>query len=78
MSLHCYRGADIEAQDVHRHTPLMVAILFGRVNASLKLIEKDAHIEGFDCDGRNVVHLAAEQDSTEFLKVCILIIGFTV
>lgn len=47
----------------------MVAILFGRVNASLKLIEKGAHTEGFDCDGRSVVHLAAEQDSTEVLKV---------
>ena len=47
----------------------MVAILFGQVNASLKLIEKGAHTGGVDCDGRNVVHLAAEQDTAEILEV---------
>ena len=55
----------------------MVAILSGQVNASLKLIDKGAHTEGIDCDGRSVVHLAAEQDTTEILQVYILIILFS-
>ena len=66
-----YRDVDIEAQDVQGHSPLTVAILFGQVNASLKLIEKGAHTGGVDCDGRNVVHLAAEQDTAEILEVCV-------
>ena len=49
----------------------MVAILSGHVNASLKLIEKGARIEGVDCDGRNIVHLAAEQDLVTVLEVSI-------
>ena len=69
FSFHYYRGIDVEAQDAQGYTPLMVAILFGQVNASLMLIEKGAHTEGIDCDGRNVVHLAAEQDAIEVLEV---------
>ena len=59
----------MEAQDRQGHTPLMVAILFGQASASVRLIGKGAHTEGVDCDGRNVVHLAAEQDTTEVLEV---------
>ena len=66
-----HSGADIEATDAQLHTPLMVSILFGHVNASLKLIENGANTEGIDCEGRNIVHLAAEQDTVAVLEVSI-------
>lgn len=47
----------------------MVALLFGQVNASLRLIVKGASTEGVDCEGRNIVHLAAEQHNVTVLEV---------
>ena len=49
----------------------MAAIFSGRVNASMRLIEKGARTDGIDYFGRNIVHLAAEQDIVTVLEVCI-------
>lgn len=48
----------------------MVAVSCGRVDTALKLIEKKASTEGVDDQGRNIVHLAAEQDLVPVLEVC--------
>ena len=62
--------ADVTALDTESYTPLMIAASEGHVEAFNILLQKDSAIDETDEDGKTVVHLAAEENHVEILKVC--------
>ena len=61
MPLHCYiqlQGADINAQDIHDRTPLMLASSKGGWRTVHYLLEQGADISLRDKENRNFLHLA--------------------
>ena len=53
------------------HTPLICAAIRGNVSAYKALVSKGASVTDTDANGRNIIHIAAEKDCCEFLKVSI-------
>lgn len=64
-------GADINFQDDdddQEWSPLMWAIANGNETIVKKLLEKDCDLSLVDCDGNNVIHLAATAENDVLLK----------
>ena len=69
MFLYFHRKADISAVDKESYTPLMLAAYKGNIPAFKALLDRKANIDDIDENSKSVVHLAAEQDHAELLKV---------
>ena len=52
----------------------MLAAKEGHVDTFTDLLERGAHIYDVDMDGRNVMHMAAQRDHMDLLKVSALLI----
>ena len=54
------------------HTPLICAAIRGNFFACKALVSKGASITDKDANGRNIIHIAADKNHWEFLKVNIV------
>lgn len=66
----CCSNSDITALDTESYTPLMVAASEGHQEAFIALVKRGAAIDDADEDGKTIVHLAAERNHCEVLRVC--------
>ena len=67
--LHTCSAANVEAPDENSYTPLLTAIANGESHAFQRLLERGAHIDVVDKDGRSSVFLAAKDNHIPILKV---------
>ena len=65
--------ADVTVTDTESYTPLMSAVQAGHVEAFKVLLSKDSAIDETDEDGKTIVHLAAEGNHVDILKVSVCV-----
>ena len=63
--------ADVTATDTESYTPLMLAVQAGHMAAFDVLLRRGSVIDDSEGDGKTIVHLAAEEDHVDILKVCV-------
>ena len=71
IHMHTHSKADVTVTDTESYTPLMSAVKAGHVEAFKVLLHRDSAIDETDEDGKTIVHLAAEGDHVNILKVSV-------
>ena len=66
-------GADIEVADVDSYTPLMTAAAYGQTQAFKRLLDRGAHTDVLDKEGKSIVFLAAKYNHVAILRVCVYV-----
>lgn len=61
-------GAEVNAQDDSRRTPLLRGLLFERFEAAHLLVEHGANIDAKDDSGRTAFRVASEKKYRDFLS----------
>lgn len=62
---------DINKQDSGGVTPLMIAIMYHKIDTAILLINQGAKVDIVDGNKRNALHFAAQESSDELLKLII-------
>ena len=62
------RGARLEQTNVDGMTPIMVAAVWGHINAVVFLTERGASLEQKDKNDHTIIHLAAQHKQDEVIK----------
>ena len=66
----CHRfEANTTIMNKELHTPLICAAIRGNFSAYKALVSNGASITDTDANGRNIIHIAADKNHSEFLEV---------